>query len=370
MAVLFKKSIFDGVANKEIVQQLESKKKCKNKLPTWFNTKGIYYPKKIHIEQTSSEITAKYKASLVDGASLLDFTGGLGVDSYFFSKKIDSITHLEINDELSSIAAYNFNVLKQGNITTICENGISYLQASKKEFDVIYLDPSRRNKAEQKVFLLSDCMPNVPRYLELLFKSSETILVKTSPLLDFSNGIQELKYVKQIHVVAIENEVKELLWLLEKGFTDDILIKTINIKKNENEAFDFKFLEENKATTRFDTPLKYLYEPNAAILKSGAFRLLGEKLNLSKLHEHTHLYTSVVALHFPGRCFNIVQTVPYNKKAIKTLGLKKANITTRNFPESVLEIRKKSKIKDGGFDYLFFCTNKENNLIVIHCRKN
>ncbi|MBU2996706.1 class I SAM-dependent methyltransferase [Cellulophaga baltica] len=369
MSILLKKPIFDGVSQKELVEQLEAKKKCHTKLPTWFNTANIYYPNKLNIEQTSSEITATYKANLVNGKSLIDLTGGFGIDSYFFSKKCDQIHHCEIDKNLSEIGAYNYEILGVNNTTFNSENGLDFLQKNNQKFDWIYIDPSRRNDAKEKVFFMADCLPNVPDNLDFLFSKSNNLLIKTSPLLDFSVGIKEFENVKEIHVVALQNDVKELLWILEKNYTDAITIKTINFAKTGKQIFKFNLDKEKKVVNKFSDPLSYIYEPNSAILKSGAFKTIGNSFELKKLHEHSHLYTSEKLINFPGRRFKILNTIPYSKKEIKKLKISKANITTRNFADSVATIRKKYKIKDGGNQYLFFTTNSENNYIVLDCEK-
>ena len=369
VSVLLKKQQFKGVSQKELAEQLEAKKKSQSKLPTWFTTPLIYYPNKLNIEQTSSEQTAKYKADLVSGKSLLDITGGLGIDSYFFSKKIDQVIHCEIDQNLSKIAAHNFKILGVVNTSFKVENGIDFLQHSESKFDWVFADPSRRNEAKGKVFLLKDCLPNIPDVLDVIFEKTKNILIKTSPLLDIFQGISELKFVKEIHVVAVKNEAKELLWILEKGFEGEVKIKTVNLIKEGQQNFDFTLFEEKTATSKLSLPATYLYEPNAAILKSGGFKSLGKALGLHKLHEHSHLYTSDSLVDFPGRVFKIKTVLPYNKKALLKLAINKANVTTRNFPEAVATIRKKLKIKDGGNDYLFFTTDINNQRIVINCQK-
>lgn len=368
--LLLKGTAFENVDTKEIVEQIQAKNKCKDKLTTWFNTPNIYYPNKLNIEQTSSEITANYKANLIEGKSIIDMTGGFGVDSYYFSKRFESVTHCEINQELSKIVKHNYNQLNVENISTISEDGFDYLKTSDQQFDWIYVDPSRRHETKGKVFFLNDCLPNIPENLDLLFKHSKHILIKTSPLLDISVGIGELKHVKSIHVVAVNNEVKELLWILESSFNDAISIETINLKNVANEYFEFTLEDEKLTEAKYNIPLTYLYEPNAAILKSGGFHSVSEKLGLFKLHKHSHLYTSDQFIEqFPGRQFKIESVLPYNKKEIKKLNLQKANITTRNFPETVKQLRKKFSIKDGGNSYLFFTTNKDDNKIVIATKK-
>ncbi len=369
VSVLLKKNQFKDVSTQELVEQIEAKKKSKDKLPTWFSTKNIYYPNKLNIEQTSSEKTALYKASIIDKKTLLDLTGGLGVDSYFFSLKMIEVIHCEINKNLSKIATHNFKILGANHIKSISENGLNFLMKTNLFFDWIYIDPSRRNDAKGKVFFLEDCLPNVPENLEFIFNKSSNILIKTSPLLDFSVGIKSLKFVKEIHVIAINNEVKELLWVLEKNYKKPIQIKTINLTKNYDYIFNFELNAEKETLATYGKPQNYLYEPNAAILKSGAFKSISKQYKLNKLHEHSHLYTSDLLIDFAGRRFIIKKTIPYNKKEIQQLNLSKANITTRNFPESVANIRKKYKIKDGGYDYLFFTTNCLDEKIVIVCEK-
>ncbi|KQC29370.1 SAM-dependent methyltransferase [Flagellimonas eckloniae] len=369
VSVLLKKQLFEGISQKELFQQLEAKKKCEYKLPSWFNTTNIYYPNKVNIEQTSSEQTAAYKAKLLDGKSLLDLTGGFGVDAYYFSKQLDTVFHCEIDQELSEITNHNFKILDQNNIICVAEDGFQFLKNTTKKFDWIYIDPSRRDDVKGKVFLLKDCLPNLPENLSFLFKKTKNILIKTSPLLDISQSIKELDFVKEIHIVAINNEVKELLYILEHGFKDEILINTINLTKNQEVHFSFIMMVEAKIVLEHDTPKKYLYEPNAAILKSGGFKTVAKTYKIKKLHQHSHLYTSDALVDFPGRRFRILETIPYSKNRVTQLGLKKANVTTRNFPSTVAELRKRHKIKDGGDVYLFFTTDVNNKLIVLYCEK-
>jgi len=366
--LILKGSPFNGISIQEIAAQVVAKNKCQNKLPTWFRTENIYYPNKLNIEQTSSEITAEYKSNLVFGNSLIDITGGFGVDAYYFSQKVKNITHCEINEELSKIVSHNLLQLNSQNINTYVGDGIEFLKKYIEKFDWIYSDPSRRNEAKGKVFLLEDCLPNIPENLDLLFEKTDNILIKISPILDITSAINELKFVKEIHIVAIENEVKEMLFILERNYNQNIDIKTINFNKNEVQHFNFTLNEEVFST--YSEPKKYIYEPNAAILKAGAFQQVSNHLKIAKLHQHSHLYTSENLIEFPGRCFEIKNCISYDKKQLKKLiPSKKANITTRNFPESVEQIRKKTSLKDGGNQYLFFTTDINNKHIVLICDK-
>ncbi|MCG1036423.1 class I SAM-dependent methyltransferase [Polaribacter sargassicola] len=366
--LILKGSPFNEITIQELANQIVAKQKSEQKLATWFTTDNIYYPPKISIEQTSSEITANYKANLLKGDSIIDITGGFGVDCFYFAKQFKKVIHCEINADLSTIVKHNYLQLNVNNITTFSGDGIEFLKNTDKNFDCIYIDPSRRNDIKGKVFLLKDCLPNVPENIDFLFSKSNQILLKNSPILDISSAISELKFVKEIHIIAIKNEVKEVLFLLEKNYEKDIQIKTINILKDRNQKFDFNFNEE--ITSTYSEPLTYLYEPNSAILKSGGFHQIAKKLDVFKLHQHSHLYTSAHLIDFPGRIFKIETILNYDKKKLKRLlPEKKANITTRNFPKTVAQIRKETNLSDGGNNYIFFTTDIQNKPICIICSK-
>jgi len=351
-----------------IIGQIAAKTKAKDKLPNWFLTPNIVYPSKISVEQTSSEKTALYKSNLVSGESLIDLTGGFGVDDFYFAKRIKNIVHCEINAELSAIVEHNFEQFGIGNIECFSGDSSDVLKDLDRQFDWIYIDPSRRNEAKGKVFLLADCLPNVPDLIDFYFGYSNKIMVKTAPILDIAAGLSELKHVAEIHIVAVENEVKELLWVIEKSYKGTVAIKTANLAKDKTDVFDF--ILGNTADPDFSLPKRYLYEPNSAVMKSGGFAEVGAQFKLSKLHQHSHLYTSDELIDFPGRVFEIGRNIGYTKPEMKTfLENTKANITTRNFPDAVEIIRKKWKIKDGGNAYCFFTTDANNHKIVLICAK-
>lgn len=353
-----------------ILNQIEAKTKAKEKLPTWFSTENIIYPSKISVEQTSSEKTAAYKSSLISGKTLIDLTGGFGVDDYYFSKKFKVVAHCEINKDLSAIVKHNFEQLKVENCTFYADDSANILSESDSDFkwDWIYIDPSRRNDAKGKVFMLKDCLPNVPESLDFYFEKTDSILIKTAPLLDISAGLSELKFVKNIHIIALENEVKELLFEIHNHYSDEITIKTANILKDKTETFEFVLGET--VYPSYHLPQKFLYEPNSAIMKSGGFDEISTSFKIDKLHKHSHLYTSDELIDFPGRTFEIEKVISYSKNDMKMELLnQQANITTRNFPDTVENIRKKWKIKNGGNLYCFFTTDKNDNKIVLICRK-
>ena len=352
-----------------VLNQIEARTKAKDKLPTWFSTENIIYPSKVSVEQTSSEKTAAYKASLISGKSLIDLTGGFGVDDYYFSKKFNVVAHCEINEDLSNIVKHNFEQLKISNCDFYAADSATILDKSEVNWDWIYIDPSRRNDAKGKVFMLKDCLPNVPESLDFYFEKSNSILIKTAPLLDISAGLSELKFVKNIHIIALENEVKELLFEIHNQYKGSITLKTANILKDKIETFDF-VLDDEMDFMPYELPKKYIYEPNSAIMKSGGFDEVSSIFKIGKLHIHSHLYTSDELIDFPGRTFEIEKVIPYSKNDMKTeLVNEQANITTRNFPETVENIRKKWKIKNGGNKYCFFTTDKNDNKIVLICTK-
>ncbi len=367
--VILKGSPFEGISIQELAQQIAGKKTTQKKLPLWANNNAIYFPPKINLEQCSSAQTADYKSKLLKGNSIIDLTGGFGVDCSYFARKINEVIHCELDKNLSQIAVHNAKTLGIDNLQSYPGDSLETLKKLDRKFDWIYIDPSRRNEHKGKVFLLEDCLPNVPQNLDFLFRYTDNILLKNSPILDISSTINELKFTKEIHVIAVANEVKELLFVLEKNYEGSISVITCNHTKTEQQVFNFEW--GSVANASYSDVQKYGYEPNTAILKSGGFQQLATSLGIAKLHQHSHLYTSeVLRKDFPGRKFIVEHTISYDKKKIwQLLPAKKANISVRNFPETVAQIRKKTKIKDGGDHYLFFTTNHLNKRVVLICRK-
>lgn len=367
--LILKGSPFPEVSVQELAVQISGLRKAEDKLPSWYAAQGILYPPNLNLEQTSSEVTAAYKASLTKGGKMIDLTGGFGVDSFFFSRKFGELIHCELNKELSDIAEHNFRILGAKNIRSIKGNGIDYLQETQEFFDWIYLDPSRRDDAGGKVFMLEQCTPDVAAHRDLLLSKAEQVVIKTSPLLDLKSGMRSLGKVSEIHIVAVNNEVKELLWILNKDSGENPLIKTLNFGSGNRQFFQGSF-DESGIAVPLCQPKEYLYEPNAAAMKSGLFNLLARETGTCKLHPNSHLYTSEELRDFPGRIFRILRRSPYNKKLLKKdPDLEKANVTTRNFPDSVQQIRKKLKIKEGGNRYIFFTTSLEEEKLVLICEK-
>lgn len=354
-----------------LVTQIEGRNKASKKLPTWFQTEGVIYPEKLSMEQCSSEITAAYKASLVSGDVLVDLTGGFGVDSAAFVEKIKKLSYIERNSELVDIVKHNFGVLKKDNIEVLNTSAENFISGDSFRADWIYIDPARR-KEGSKVFRFSDCEPNIIQLQQEIFKISDRIMIKTSPLLDIDLAMKELGNVKEVHVVAVDNECKELLFILDKSCkSEDPEIVAVNIRKENKEEFRFGRKLENESEINFHFPLQYIYEPNAAILKAGAFKSIAQHHGLYKLHVNSHLYTSQKLIkNFPGRSFKLLKSIKYSKREIVAEVLEgKANITTRNFPDSVERIRKKTGLKDGGNKYLFATIDLNEKLVILITEK-
>ena len=366
--LVLKGSPFGGITPQELARQLIGRQKSQKKLPTWYQAQNILFPPNLNLEQTSSEFTAKYKSELVSGNLLVDTTGGFGIDSYFFSKKMEKIIHCETNAELQQLADHNFKALEAKNIISKNTDGIQEALELKK-VDWLYIDPSRRSEVKGKVFFLKDCIPNVPLILEDCFKITDNILVKTAPILDISKGLKELKYVKEIHVVAVANEVKELLWSLKKEVTRAPRIVAASIINNKTNSVNFSLKAEENAIATFTEVQNYIYEPYAAVLKTGAFNWLSEEFKVGKLHRNSHLYTSENKINFPGRKFKVLQVNPFNKTVMKRFTGIKTNVVSRNFKQTVAQLRKKYKLKEGTDRYLFCTTDINNNQIIIDCIK-
>lgn len=351
-----------------ILSQINGIQKAKSKLPQFYNTPNIIYPSKLSMEQCSSEKTGIFKSELIKGNSLIDLTGGFGIDSYYFSKNFAQVTYVEQQQDLFEIVKTNFDHLKANNINLVNATAEDFIKNTKKKADLIYIDPSRRNE-NLRVFKLDECTPNIIALAPEIFKIADKILVKTAPLLDIKQTLKDLQHVTNVWVISVNNDCKEVLYLLEKDKTVEPKIHTINLA-NFNQKFDFDYQKESSANIELSLPLNYLYEPNASILKAGAFNSICQKFNVKKLAPNTHIYTSdKVVENFPGRTFKVESVIPYQAKEFKKLGITKANVSCRNFKDSPEQVKKKLKLKDGGETYLFATSDINNKPILIRCSK-
>lgn len=363
------------------ITQIAGRQVAAEKIPSWREMEEIWYPKHLSLEQCSSEITARYKARLLQGDSLTDLTGGFGIDCSFLATGFKSATYVERQKELCEIAAHNFPILNLNHINVRNEDGVAYLQAMSP-VDCIFLDPARRNEHGGKTVAISDCEPDVAELEELLLSKANRIIVKLSPMLDLSLALKELKHTQEVHILSVNNECKELLLLLgqeaptEQAPPEEIPIHCVNLfTKGAQEEQHFVFTreqEQRSQCTYTDSLGDYLYEPNASLLKAGAFRSIAAAYSVRKLHPNSHLYTSDTFIeNFPGRIFRIVNQCRFNKKEAKEnlADLKKANVTVRNFPATVAELRKRLHLTEGGDTYLFASTLNNGQKVIIRCEK-
>ena len=345
-----------------MLQQVEGRQRTHDKLPTFAQIEDWWYPVRLSCEQCSSEATARYKAAIIRQLGekqdiLIDLTGGYGVDTYFLSEQTTQAHYVERNEELCRIAQHNFQIANKPihvHNTSAEDFLAQYSMAGSVSSDVkkevvVYLDPARRDAHGGKVFRIEDCEPNIIKILPSLRAISNTILIKFSPMLDITSALQSLGNEWDVHVVALHNEVKEIIFV-----TGNNRIHAVNILHEGNDQFSFTRSEEKSALCAMaDCICEYIYEPNAAIIKAGAFRLVSERYQLHKLDHNTHLYTADQLIeNFPGRVWKVIAQPIKNQRDIAALGIQRAAILTRNYPLTPEELRKKFKLQESDSHFL------------------
>lgn len=368
------------------LSQIAGWQTARTKLPEWAEKPHIIYPPHLSMEQCSSAATAYYKVSVVkrllsDGVmsahSMLDLTGGFGVDFSYLSRQFDAFTYVEMQQHLCDIAQHNFSELGLTGAKVICGNGESVLETIKPQ-DFIYLDPARRDANGGRTYDIEDCTPNVIALNDLLLQKANVVMVKLSPMLDWRKAISELHGVSEVHIVSVDNECKELLLVLTRQETaeDDIRVYCVN----NDQMLSFTLGEEKLASVMLaeeitDADLQenlYLIEPNASVMKAGCFSLLCEKFGISKIGKNSNLFLSHDETDgFPGRRFLVTAISSMNKKELRKIldGIASANIAVRNFPLTAQELRKRLKLKDGGNHYIFGTTDSSDRHILLLCKK-
>lgn len=382
------------------LRQIEARQLLRKKVPSWSENDELLFPARLSIEQCSSEATAQYKTSLLKGLSFADLTGGLGVDCWFISQNFQHTDYVEANPELCELAEHNFVALsvsktrdldnptpaqrsvglqatppdpsasERRDFTIYNESAEDYLHHCGP-LDGLFIDPARRDTYGRKTVSIADCTPNVVELQALMLQKARRVMIKLSPMLDISQALKELRHVKEIHVVAVENECKELLFILEPDFDGEPVFTCVNLQ-TEQPLVSFSLNDEkSSALSLAKEPARYLYEPNAAVMKGGCYRLLTQRYEVQKFHRNSHLYTSSELVpNFAGRIFEIDDWALYGKKANALLdGVDKASIAVRNFPMTVAELRKKLKIADGDQIYLFATTLSDERKVIIRAHK-
>lgn len=353
------------------IRQITGRKIAKEKIPGWYINDNILYPKHLSLEQSSSEKTALYKSDLVDGDSMIDLTGGMGVDFSFLATKFKQATYIEQQTELTETALHNFKELGLANVTVKNTDALSYLQETSP-VDFIYLDPARRDMAGRKTVGIEDCTPNILELESLLDEKAKLTMIKLSPMLDISLALKSLSDISDVHIVSYNNECKELLFIKRKT-TTPTLYHCVNIQKEKTDILSFTREQEEETAIGYKPQTgKYLYEPNSSIMKAGAYRYLATYYKIDKIHPNSHLYTSDTLIpDFQGRSFIVENVCSLNKKEMKQhlQNIRQANIATRNFPLSVQELRKKIGVKDGGDIFIFATTLADEKKVLLICRK-
>ena len=373
---------YPGVSVPAAVAQIEALRKVRLKIPAWFRF-DLDLPPLLSVEQASSEQTARFKAAMFSGKKMADLTGGMGVDAYFFAQQFEQVVYVERNPDLVAAARHNFAALGAANIGAVEADAADFLAGSigmagsrpdtaGDRYDLIFLDPARRDDRQKRVFRLEDCEPNVLSIKELLLERADRVLLKTAPMLDLNLAAEQLQSVSRIWVVSVDNEVKEVLYLLEKNapLVADIPVEAVCLG-GKTRVFRFTRAEEKAAAAQYARPQHYLYEPDAAVLKAGAFKSFATRLGMAKLHPNAHLYTSETIIPgVPGRSFAIHAVLKHDRKAVReALPSGKANIAVRNFPDSPERVRQQLGLVDGGHWYLFGTTDLDGRKVLILCTR-
>ena len=364
------------------LEQIAGRQKARTKLPSWASIDGIVYPPHLSMEQCSSEATARYKASIAGkGALFVDLTAGFGVDMAFIAQGFQKAVHVERQPQLCAISSENYNLLGLNHIEVVCGDGVEYLH-TMNHADLLFIDPARRDEHGGRTYGIADCTPNVMEMLDEMLDKADCVMIKLSPMLDWRKAVSDLGKVKEVHIISVDNECKELLLevksekLKVKSNSPSLRVVCVNLLSDGNrECFEFDAHHPLPSSSTFHLSpftFHFLYEPNASIMKAGCFGLLEQRFGVVQLDKNSHLFVSdQEVIGFPGREFLIEKRTSMNKRELKAAlaDIDKANITVRNFPMSVAELRKRLKLKEGGEVFIFATTiaNEGHQLLV--CRK-
>ena len=358
-----------GIDVRRAARAIEARRKVRDKMPSWYAQPAIDYPGSLALEQCSSESAARYKQAFVpEGGRIADLTGGLGVDCWMMSRRAAKADYCERQAELCAAARHNFEVLGADNITVHEGDGISWLQAQPERFDLIYLDPARRDMSARKVYDIADCEPDLLAIKDLLLEKAQRVLAKLSPMADISRTLAQLPETRELHIVAVGGEVKELLVLLTPEKTAEPQI----VAADGALRFAFAPPEEPAASVRYaDRIGRYLYQPSKALRKAGAFRLLSQRYGLAKLAPATHLYTADEAVEgFPGKRFEVEEVLDWGRAAIAELKRRydRLEMTALNFPLDTEALRRRTGIAGGGDRHVFATTLSDKKKILLICK--
>ena len=374
----------DGVDLRSALVQISGWQKAQDKLPSWTTTDGILFPEHISMEQCSSELTAEYKRSvagrLCREGELIDLTAGFGVDATVMGRAFRKVTLVEHNPELCDILLHNLPLLGIRDYEVVCDDCENmtdkHLHAHRNQYQLLFIDPARRDTYGRKTVLISDCTPDVCGLQDALTAMAEVVMIKLSPMLDLTSVQREIHGLAELHVVSTGNECKEVLAVVGPGSDSPVRVYCTNLTKAGADVFEYTQDEEQQTivvhlSMHDASRTKYLYEPNASILKAGAYKSIAGRYGLVKAAPNSHLYVSDhLVPDFPGRSFSVSDVVQPNKAGMKMLRqLQHANITTRNYPLAVNDLRRKLNLRDGGDKYLFATTLADESHVVFVCEK-
>lgn len=353
------------------IRQIAGRQTARRKLPSWAALDGILYPPHLNMEQCSSEQTARYKARICSShpspKTLVDLTGGFGVDFAFMSEAFDEATYVERNSELFAISSANMKILAP-KAKCLNEDGLEVLHRLD-HVSMIFMDPARRDHHGARTYGISDCTPNVLEIKDELLRKADVVMLKLSPMLDWHKAISDLgeQYIKEVHIVSVQNECKELLIVMQQQPAEPPTVYCVN----DDSVFSYHPSSISSNHISHHSSLIYLYEPNASIMKAGCFAEIEQAFEVSQLAPNSHLFASDQAIaDFPGRKFRVTAVTSMNKQELKQAlkDIRQANIAVRNFPMSVADLRKRLKLSEGGNDYIFATTLTEGKKVLIICQ--
>lgn len=354
-----------------VLMQIQGQSIAERKIPTWAKCENIVYPDKTAMEQCSSELTARFKSDFLEGLEVADLTGGLGIDSYFISLKAKRLLYIEPNQHRNEIAQHNFSVLGVKNVSfyhVTAEDFLNYQGLAA--LDVVYIDPSRRNEGNKKVFQLKDMQPDLRIIIEYFRRFRVRLLIKLSPMLDIHSALRELEAVKTVYIISVDDECKELLFDINFQNTEETVLKCVNITNENTTSFNYHLTDEQHSLVDIKDTGKYIYDPFSSLTKAGGFKALASKFNVSKISNNTHLYTSNYLIeNFFGNCFEVIRVDDFSSKEFTSIENKKGVIKIRNFRMAQSEIEKKTKIAYGPDYFYFFYSDASNKMKVATTKK-
>lgn len=374
----------DGVDMQYALTQISGWQAARLKVPLWAATEDIVYPKHLSMEQCTSQYIAQYKASIIDdllgsGFKMADITGGMGVDCFFISRSASKVYYNEMSAELCDCARANFKALGRPEIEIICGIAEEFVASlAPDSLGLIYLDPARRGDAGRKLVSISDCQPDTVALQDDLLRIAPNVMVKLSPMLDISRALTELNHVSHVFIIGLEGECKEITLLMHRDFEAEPVITTVDINSDgmpQPAVTSAKSIDAALplpiADADYLQPGTYISEPSAPYMKSALFRTIAAQTNTSMLHPDTHLFWSQSRPSaFPGRTFQLVGIIPFDKRSLSALTKTQANLSVRNFPESAPALQRRLKLRDGGSRYLIATTLADSRRVLLDLRKS